>query len=291
VSARIPSILRPLAGAFAVALSASDPGSAGTLDHSTDVTSVPFTGPEARPGDVLRFYLGNLEAEIHFAPDTAVDVDLVAWVEIRSPIAGTVPGTIDSGPVFALAPTIDLDGTIVTPSDLVTFDATTGNSRLLWRGADAGVPPGVAIDAVAHVGGDWLLSFDVSFTADGQPADDEDILLWRAGQGWIDRIDLSDLGVERELDLDALEAQELGRYWISFDGSGVIPGPTPVPFDDEDVLLYEEGAVPPWTKAFDGNGSLGLASAVDLDAVGIPSLPFADGFETGGTDRWSSVAP
>jgi len=37
--------------------------------------------------------------------------------------------------------------------------------------------------------------------------------------------------------------------------------------------------------------NVGNNSATDSDTVGVPPLPFADGFETGDTSRWSLTVP
>ncbi len=74
----------------------------------------------------------------------------------------------------------------------------------------------------------------------------------------------------------------LDELYLSFDGSGKLGG---VDFDDHDLLHFDFAT---WTKlSYPGLSQAGTAAA-DLDAADYATTGlFADGFETGDTDRWT----
>jgi hypothetical protein len=254
---------------------------AGVVDVSLDL-AVELEEQTVEPGEVVR--IG--ETVVHQFYDGPEGVELSAWLEVWTPLEGTGGyGLWRDNPLFSPGTAFRKSGTTVSTRDLATLDPDTEDVEVAWSGEAAGVPRGAAIDAVAQVGEDWLLSFDVSIELGAIRADDEDIVVWNALDGWVGVMDMGAAGVPAELDLDGLEAHGFERLWMSFDGSGEIEG---LYFDDDDVLLLHDGV---WSLALDGGIDLALASGVDLDALGVPPMIFTDGFETGNTARWSSAVP
>jgi hypothetical protein len=179
--------------------------------------------------------------------------------------------------LFALDVTVVLGGSTATPQDLILYDGSSFSLEL--DGSAIGVPDRMQIDAIAMVGADLLLSWDVSESLGGLQVDDEDLV--RLAGGTLSLFfDGSAAGIDQALDLDAAHRRADGRLLLSFDGSGA----TEVPFDDEDVLEYDP-ATGSWSLAFDASLADGDWTAADLDALSLaPGLIFADGFESGGDD-------
>ena len=215
---------------------------------------------------------------------------------------GTLPATADltayeslydGRRAFALDTFVDLGGGVKAgPEDLVAWNGTTFS--LYFDGSAAGIPPGVAIDAVSfqHTAGlnYILLSFDVpvSFTGVGL-VDDEDIASWN-GMAWSVLVDGSGIGIPESLDVDGFDRDDVdGTRFFSFDTSGHIGGAPGVDFDDEDVVAFN-GMV--WSLAYDASAGLGSSFAAgDLDALGARTVNiFRDGFENNNVLEWTSAS-
>jgi hypothetical protein len=127
------------------------------------------------------------------------------------------------------------------PQDVVSWDPNTDTYSLTFDGSANAVPANARIDAVSrNPVGDLLLSFDISLMLPGIPGivDDEDLVEFSGG-AYSMEFDGSANGIAPGLDLDAAsrETEASIELLLSFDGSGVAPGP--VPFDDEDTLLFD----------------------------------------------------
>lgn len=186
--------------------------------------------------------------------------------------------------------TVALPGGITaTPRDVVRLDGATDS--LLLAGAAAGIPDGVAIDAVTRaLDGNLVLSFDVDVTLGGTTYADEDLVEW-SGSSFNTFFVPSTAGIDPALDLDAADVMPNGRLLLSFDGSGSVNG---IAFDDEDVLeVGQDGSN--WHLAYDGNAHHPELEAADVDVVqylaAVPALPFSDGFEGGNAGKWTWRLP
>lgn len=262
-----------LIGLLASAPLAAD--STGTLHHSFDVT-VQRDGAE---GPV-------------FDDDTAIaETTAPAWSAVS---LGSLPAGADVTALhhaddgrwyFALDTFVTFDEAVdvhAGPEDVVAWNGAT--HALAFDGSAAGVPPGTAVDAVAQAPGfGLLLSFDTAFEVDTEVADDEDLVAWD-GVALTLVFDGSDFAVPAALDLDAVDFDgATEELYLSFDGSGTLGG---VDFDDHDLLRFDLAT---WTKiSYPGLAQAGTAAA-DLDAVDYVTVGvFADDFESGDAERWSS---
>jgi hypothetical protein len=169
--------------------------------------------------------------------------------------------------MLSLETSAALGGTPYDDEDVVLYNAPSGTYALLFDGSAAGVPVDADLDALAVIGGDLLLSFDVTATLGAVTAGDEDMVRWD-GALFTLFFDGSAAGVPVDADLDAAHRLPNGDLLLSFDSSGVVGG---VPFDDEDVLRWTGAA---WSLAYDGSASLAGWVAADLDAL---STSDADG--------------
>ncbi len=158
------------------------------------------------------------------------------------------------------------------PGDVVRLQGATYS--FAFQAASAGLPAGTLTDAISTSAGDLLLSFDTSVDLGaGALAHDEDMVLWN-GASLALFLDTSAFGVPAALDLDAAHWIEVnGRWWLSFDGSGLVGG---VFFADEDVLELDPGTGT-WQLAFDGSAAHPSWAAADLDALRPLSDVDADG--------------
>lgn len=146
----------------------------------------------------------------------------------------------------------------------------TGAGLVLeFDGSAAGVPAGVAIDALARTAsGELLLSFDTSVELPGLFVDDEDLVLWN-GAGFAPFFDGSTEGVPTALDVDAASYDPVGnRLRLSFDTPGEVGG---VSFEDEDLLELDRSSGI-WSLAFDGSARDPALAATDIVAVPEPGL-------------------
>ncbi|HEX5065179.1 MAG TPA: hypothetical protein VFY49_03635 [Myxococcota bacterium] len=165
------------------------------------------------------------------------------------------------------APLVGL-GAPADPRDVVRWDPNTSTYSLYFDGAAAGVPANARIDAVSFApSGALRLSFDttVSLPIVGT-VDDEDLVEVVAG-GFVMVFDGSANGVPANLDLDAASRpnETSAQLLLSFDDSGVIAG---IPFDDEDVLLFDPG-LGTWTLFADSS----LSDPVDWPGADLVALP------------------
>lgn len=244
----------------------------GTLHHSFDVTVQRGGGA----GPVF-----DDEAAI-------VETAAPAW---SSAALGTLPPGADVTALhhaddgrwyFALDTFATLGAVNAGPEDVVAWNGAT--HALVFDGSAAGVPAAVAVDAVAQAPGfGLLLSFDTAFTLGAEVVDDEDLVAWDGALLTL-VFDGSDFGIPAALDLDGVDLDgATEEIYLSFDGSGKLGG---VDFDDHDLLRFDLAT---WTKiTYPGLAQAGTAAA-DLDAVDyVTEGVFADDFESGDADRWSS---
>jgi hypothetical protein len=173
--------------------------------------------------------------------------------------------------LFALDTAVSLPGPILLPieveqRDVVRYDGAA--YTLEFDGSAAGVPNGVAVDAVSMtVSGDMLLSFDTTAQLGGTIAADEDVVA-RNGAVFSMALDGSGLGIPVRLDVDGIHDLQDNRGALSFDGSGSVGG---VAFDDEDILVFDFGSST-WSLAYDGSAQHAALVAADVDAVTV-TLP------------------
>jgi hypothetical protein len=184
--------------------------------------------------------------------------------------------------------TVVLPGNVTaTPRDVVRLDGATYS--ILLAGAAAGIPDGVAIDAVTRAtDGALVLSLDGDATLGGTAYADEDLVRY-SGDSFSSFFDGSLAGLDSALDVDAADVLPNGRLLLSLDGSGTV-GVGAVDFDDEDVLeVGQDGAK--WQMAYDGSKRHPELAAADVHTVQAlfvtPGLPFSDGFEAGHTGNWT----
>jgi hypothetical protein len=208
-----------------------------------------------------------------FAADEDVAVDNLLGVVLPASL-GSIPKNAavkayhllaNGEQLFALDTTAYLPGPLlVEQRDIVRYDGAA--YTLEFDGSTAGVPNGVAVDAVSMTdSGQLLLSFETTAQLGGVVAADEDVVGWN-GASFFMALDLSAEGVSEALDTDAIHDLQDGRGAFSFDGSGVVGG---VPFDDEDVLMLDVGAST-WTLEYDGSAQHAALAAADVEAVALP---------------------
>jgi hypothetical protein len=166
----------------------------------------------------------------------------------------------DGDELLAFDVTVTLGGLTIEPRDIVRTDGSSYS--LFFSGAAHGIPDGVAIDAIATIGDDLLLSFDVAVQLNGATFDDGDAVRFD-GVAFAPFFDAHAAGVPQGLDLDALHYLDNGKLLVSFDGSGTIGG---VSFDDEDVLAYDPN-LGTWAMVYDGSGAYAQWEAADLDVI------------------------
>jgi hypothetical protein len=201
--------------------------------------------------------------------DPAVD-DLMGTV-IPVPI-GTVPQSADliayhreadGAHLLSFDTTVELGVGPLTarPGDVVRFDGST--YTLEFDADGAGVPAGVAVDAVARLDDDLMLSFDVTVALSGSTFADEDLMRFD-GVDFSMFFDGSAAGVDPGLDVDAADFRPAdGHILMSFDGAGSL---TPVSFADEDVLEFDPLA-DAWSLLYDGSAQHAAWESADLVAL------------------------
>jgi hypothetical protein len=161
-------------------------------------------------------------------------------------------------------------GITATPRDVISWNGSAYS--LLFDGAAAGIPAGVAIDALGTLTGiDFLLSFDTTATLGAVTAAPEDVV--RYAGGWSGHFIGGTAGVPAGANLDALYRLSNGHLLVSFDIAGTVGG---VNFTAGDVLEYTP-AGPVWEMAFSpaglyaGWGAANLRGLWALEAP--PGLP------------------
>ncbi len=217
----------------------------GVLTYSPDIT-VALGGTTVAPGDVAD--------DDQVQPPVLVDLGPV-------PPGANLTGyhrLPDGDHLLAFDVTVSLGGLTVEPRDIVRTDGSSYS--FFFSGAALGIPAGVAIDAIAMIGDDLLLSFDADAVLNGVTFDDADVVRVN-GATFAPFFDAGAAGVAQGLDLDALHYLDNGHLLVSFDGSGTVGGVT---FDDEDVLAYDP-TLDTWTLVYDGSAAYPQWAPADLD--------------------------
>jgi hypothetical protein len=153
-------------------------------------------------------------------------------------------------------------GVVARPGDVVRYDGAAYSIE--FDAAAAGLPSGVATDAISLSANGLLLSFDTTVDlGGGLVVADEDLVNWN-GATFALAMDGSAEGLDSALDVDAAQDLGGGVLVMSFDTAGTIGG---IDFADEDVVRFE-GAV--WSMEFDASVADANWGAADLDAVMVP---------------------
>ena len=164
-------------------------------------------------------------------------------------------------------------GVIARPGDVVRFDGAA--YTIDFDAGLAGLPDGVNVDAVSIAPNGLLLSFDTTVDlGSGLVAADEDLVVW-SGSVFTSALDGSAAGVNSALDLDAGQSLGKSTFLVSFDAAGVIDS---IPFQDEDVLRYANGA---WSLEIDASMLDGNWATADLDAIQVPEPDVSNGVLAG----------
>jgi len=176
----------------------------------------------------------------------------------------------DGSALFSLEVATVANGQFVRPGDIVA--ASSEGVEIVLDSRELGVPEGANLDAVSAVPGFpdlLLLSFDITVKLDGQVFADEDIIMFGPGADGQNQfgmsLDLSQVGIDESLDLDALHIESVAPtfLYMSFDGSGRVGN---VSFDDEDVLEFDNEQQA-WRLVYDGSEHFEAWKPGDLDAL------------------------
>jgi hypothetical protein len=244
------------------------PAAQSPVAFSPDVT--------AQFGTVGSATVSDNEAALDDAAGTVTIPPDVAAMFGTIPASAEVAGfELSSSPAVGWLLTVDTTAALpglpasapAEPRDVVRFDPDTVTFSVFFDGSANSVPDGVAIDAVAvNASNQLLLSFDTSVTLPGLGGvDDEDLVRFAAGT-WNIEYKGSVFGVSGELDLDAAHRVKGSNILLlSFDGSGSVGG---VPFDDEDVVAFDTGALT-YAMHFDGS----VSDPADWPAADLVGLP------------------
>ena len=172
----------------------------------------------------------------------------------------------------ALLPGASSTVVVARVGDVIRFDGSVYSIEL--AASTAGIPSGVAVDAISVDGSDLLLSFDRAVAVGNSTVNDEDLASWN-GSSLSLFFDGSAAGVVTSLDLD-------GAHWIpsvnslllSFDGSGIVDM---LPFDDEDVLERDTGGAT-WEVVYDAStAQAAWGGGPDVDTIHAVSDADGDG--------------
>jgi hypothetical protein len=159
--------------------------------------------------------------------------------------------------------TVALSGGLTARAgEIVTWNGS--NYSIFFSPTSVGLPGGVLTDAIALTGSGLLLSFDVDVALPGGLTVADEDLVYFNGANFTLAFDGSAEGLDRALDVDAVDDLGGGVFLLSFSTSGSVGG---VVFDDEDVLRYAGGN---WTLEFDASAADERWRAADLDAVMVP---------------------
>ena len=231
----------------------------------------------ASPDVTLRLGPANVAAE---DGDIAVDNQLgLVLLESLGPIpqsADVIGFARGLGNVrlFSLDISAELSrGFFARPGDVVAWNGS--EHTLLFDADAAGIPSGVAVDAVSLAPNGILLSFDTHVALPGGlSVGHADLVRWD-GTSFSLAFDAGAAGLDPSLDLDAVHDLGGGQLLMSFDTGGQLGS---VVFDDEDVLRYANGS---WSLELDTTSLDRDWAGADLDALSVPepapSLPFAAG--------------
>ena len=168
----------------------------------------------------------------------------------------------DGSVLFSLGVATVADGQFARPGDILAADSQ--GVQIVLDSQALGVPIGANVDAVSiDPDSDALLvSFDITVKLGDRVFADEDIISF-GGNRFRMAVDVSQLGIDESLDLDALhvEGGAPTSVYMSFDGSGRVGN---ISFDDEDVLEF---AGQTWRLAYDGSERFEGWKPGDLDAL------------------------
>lgn len=239
------------AAVFAISARAATPLT--QLRYTPDIT-VNLAGVTVGPTDVANDDLaGNITLALSGLPANAAayhynPVSGVHWLVFDTTVA--LPG-----------------GITATPRDIVAWNGSAYS--LLLDGAAAGIPAGVAIDALTTwSGADFLLSIDTTATLGGLTAGPADVVRYSGGV-WTMQIDVGGTGVPAGVNLDGLEyLPDNGHILASFDIAGTVGG---VNFNDEDILEFMGVSV--WEMAYQAasfNAAWGPANMGGFSAQAMP---------------------
>lgn len=221
-------------------------------------TTIEATGVVITPRDAAT----DLGAgPIAVAPPTALPV--------TSRLSALQPDGLDT--LFATREAILLPNSLfVRPADIARTDGAT--HTLEFDGQAAGLPPGVAVDAVAFAAnGDLLLSFDVSLELSGAIHADEDLVGFD-GAVFYGFFDGSAESIPTTLDLDGAHFDAAGNsLLVSFDSAGSVGG---IAFAREDILRFDRDDSS-WSLAFDASARDAAFASSDLVAVPEPAAATA----------------
>ena len=143
----------------------------------------------------------------------------------------------DGSVLFSLGVATVADGRFARPGDILA--ANSEGVQTVLDSQALGVPIGANADAVSiDPGSDALLvSFDITVKLGDRVFADEDIISF-LGNRFRMVVDVSQLGIDESLDLDALhvESGPPTLVYMSLDGSGRVGN---ISFADEDVLEFD----------------------------------------------------
>lgn len=161
-------------------------------------------------------------------------------------------------------------GITATPRDIIAWNGSSYSP--IFSGAAAGIPDGVAIDALASLTGtDYLLSFDTTAMVGAITAAPADVVHYNGS--WSMHFAAAAAGVPAGANLDALDRLANGHLLVSFDVSGTVGGIT---FDDEDVLEFTPGG-DLWELAYRPSTLHPTWAAADLQALWAQPAPLVPG--------------
>ncbi len=162
---------------------------------------------------------------------------------------------------FVLDTAATVGGVAAGPRDVVLYDGV--GYSIAFGGGAAGVPDGVAIDALTFEGGELVVSFDGTVDLGGLLVEDVDLVDVTGAPRMV--VVGGAVGVPAGLDVDGAHLLESGHALLSFDGSGVLGN---IAFADEDVLELDP-AGPSWELAWRGAAAHSAWGAADLDAISV----------------------
>jgi len=245
--------------------------------------------PEIRLSTDISTNLGGVGLTDH---DVAIDRQgvvstlSVAGIEKRADLTAYHRLSLDEH-LMSFDITVEVAGLTVQPHSVMQYDIASGGTSIVFDGSSLGLPKGVGIDALTQTGDDLVVSFDIAVQLGGTTYADEDLIRWD-GAVFSMVFDGSTAGVPEGLDVDATHLLASGNLLLSFDTGGSIGS---VRFKDEDILEHDPGLMT-WQVVYVGSRHHPDLNGSDIDAVFAtvsPSVIFADDFETGDPNRWSTV--
>lgn len=246
--------------------------------------SAAFMSPVSLAADLAQF--PAFSPDIHLAHSNAVVPDeesaypsgsLLMLINLGTlPVAADVDaihGLSNGDVLFSLETSIELDGTLYRPSDIIRFNGTGWSKE--FDGLAEGIPSGVNIDAIAQSGETLLFSVDVDAVIGSVTVNDADVIAF-SGTDFTVFLSAVSSGIDAVSDIDALHVDSKGRILVSFDSGGFLDG---ISYRDEDMLAWSSST---WSLEFDGSADDTAWQPADLDAwsiVFIDDIVFSDGFE------------